>query len=83
MQHGLSAGNERSVDAGVERGEPASVFHGKRQQDVVGQMLGPGQLGVEPLLAFPAAVLLMTFLSFFIGTFLQLMWEDLPITEPL
>jgi len=25
----------------------------------------------------------MTFLSFFIGTFLQLMWEDLPITEPL
>jgi hypothetical protein len=25
----------------------------------------------------------MTFLSFFIGTFLQLMWEDIPITEPL
>jgi hypothetical protein len=25
----------------------------------------------------------MMFLSFFIGTFLQLLWEDLPITEPL
>jgi hypothetical protein len=25
----------------------------------------------------------MTFMSFFIGTFLQLMWEDIPITEPL
>ena len=39
--------------------------------------------GVEPFYAFPSAVLLMTFLSFFIGTFLQLLWEDLPITEPL
>jgi hypothetical protein len=28
-------------------------------------------------------VLLMTFLAFFIGTFLQLLWEDLPITEPM
>jgi hypothetical protein len=26
---------------------------------------------------------MMTFLSFFIGTFLQLMWEDIPITQPL
>jgi hypothetical protein len=43
----------------------------------------PRIMGVEPLLAFPTAVFLMTFLSFFIGTFLQLMWEDLPITEPL
>jgi hypothetical protein len=25
----------------------------------------------------------MSFLAFFIGTFLQLLWEDLPITEPL
>ena len=33
--------------------------------------------------AFPTAVLLMSFLAFFIGTFLQLLWEDLPITEPL
>ena len=32
---------------------------------------------------YPTAVLLMTFFSFFIGTFLQLLWEDLPITEPL
>lgn len=43
----------------------------------------PRLLGVEPLMAFPTAVLLMTFLSFFIGTFLQLMWEEIPITEPL
>ena len=34
-------------------------------------------------LRFPSALLLMTFLSFFIGIFLQLMWEELPITEPL
>ena len=27
--------------------------------------------------------MMMTFLSFFIGIFLQLMWEELPITEPL
>ena len=43
----------------------------------------PRIMGVEPVLAFPTAILLMTFLSFFIGTFLQLLWEDLPITEPL
>ncbi len=43
----------------------------------------PRVLGIEPLAAFPTAVLLMSFLSFFIGTFLQLLWEDLPITEPL
>lgn len=43
----------------------------------------PRIIGVEPIAVFPAAVLLMTFLSFFIGVFLQLMWEDLPITEPL
>jgi hypothetical protein len=43
----------------------------------------PRVLGFEPLYFFPSAVLMMTFLSFFIGTFLQLMWEDLPITEPL
>jgi hypothetical protein len=35
------------------------------------------------MMAFPSAVLVMTFLSFFIGVFLQLMWEELPITEPL
>jgi len=43
----------------------------------------PPILGVAPFHVFPAAVLLMTFMSFFIGTFLQLMWEDIPITEPL
>ena len=39
--------------------------------------------GIDPFFAFPSADFLMTFLSFFIGTFLQLMWEELPITEPL
>jgi hypothetical protein len=43
----------------------------------------PRVVGIEPLLAFPTAVLLMSFLAFFIGTFLQLLWEELPITEPL
>jgi hypothetical protein len=43
----------------------------------------PPIMGFEPLVAFPTAVLLMSFLSFFIGTFLQLLWEDIPITEPL
>lgn len=43
----------------------------------------PRVMGIEPFLAFPTAVFLMTFLSIFIGTFLQLLWEDLPITEPL
>lgn len=43
----------------------------------------PRIMGIEPIYAFPTAVLLMTFLSLFIGTFLQLLWEDLPITEPL
>jgi hypothetical protein len=48
---------------------------------MVGQL--PYVVGVGPLYAFPSALLLMTFLSFFIGIFLQLMWEELPITEPL
>ncbi len=43
----------------------------------------PRVVGVEPICVFPTVVLLMTFLSIFIGTFLQLLWEDLPITEPL
>ncbi|HEX5066778.1 MAG TPA: hypothetical protein VFY49_11740 [Myxococcota bacterium] len=47
----------------------------------VGQL--PVVLGIEPLLVFPSAVFVMAFMSFFIGTFLQLLWEDLPITEPL
>lgn len=48
---------------------------------VLGQL--PRIVGLEPFLLFPSAVVLMTFLSFFIGIFLQLMWEELPITEPL
>ena len=47
----------------------------------VGQL--PKVVGVEPFYVFPAAVFMMAFLSFFIGTFLQLLWEDIPITEPL
>lgn len=47
----------------------------------IGQL--PSVLGIDPFYTFPSAVFMMTFMSFFIGTFLQLMWEDLPITEPL
>jgi hypothetical protein len=47
----------------------------------VGQL--PAVVGIEPFYAFPSAIFVMTFMSFFIGTFLQLMWEDIPITEPL
>jgi hypothetical protein len=43
----------------------------------------PHVVGAAPFYLFPSALLLMTFLSFFIGVFLQLMWEELPITEPL
>ena len=43
----------------------------------------PKIIGFEPFYTFPTAIFMMTFLSFFIGTFLQLMWEDIPITEPL
>ncbi len=48
---------------------------------VLGEL--PRCLGIGPFYAFPTAVFLMSFLAFFIGTFLQLLWEDLPITEPL
>ncbi len=50
-------------------------------EPVLGQL--PRVIGAEPFLLFPSAVVMMTFLSFFIGIFLQLMWEELPITEPL
>ena len=43
----------------------------------------PRVVGLEPFYTFPSAIFIMTFLSFFIGTFLQLMWEDIPITQPL
>jgi hypothetical protein len=51
----------------------------------VGPFMGelPVALGISPFYAFPSAVFVMMFMSFFIGTFLQLMWEELPITEPL
>jgi hypothetical protein len=47
----------------------------------IGQL--PVVLGIDPFYAFPSAIFMMAFMSFFIGTFLQLMWEDIPITEPL
>lgn len=50
-------------------------------EPMLGQL--PPVLGIEPLYLFPSALLIMTPLSFFIGIFLQLMWEELPITEPL
>jgi hypothetical protein len=50
-------------------------------QPFVGEL--PRIIGIPPFSAFPSAVLLMSFLAFFIGIFLQLLWEDLPITEPL
>jgi hypothetical protein len=50
-------------------------------EPIVGQL--PRVMGMDPFYVFPSAVVLMTFLSFFIGIFLQLMWEELPITEPL
>ncbi len=43
----------------------------------------PRIMGIDPFFVYPTAVLLMTFFSLFVGTFLQLLWEDLPITEPL
>ena len=50
-------------------------------QPALGEL--PRILGVEPFPAFPTALLLMSVLAFFIGTFLQLLWEELPITEPM
>lgn len=50
-------------------------------QPMIGQL--PHIVGWAPIYVFPSALLLMTFLSFFIGIFLQLMWEELPVTEPL
>ena len=60
--------------------EPLEALQGTLSP-VIGQL--PRIIGVEPIYAFPSALLMMTFLSFFIGVFLQLMWEELPITEPL
>jgi len=64
-------------------GGAAADLHALSQSipDFIGQL--PRVVGFEPFYTFPAAVFVMTFLSFFIGTFLQLLWEDIPITQPL
>ncbi len=64
-------------------GEAVASVEGLREAlpAFVGEL--PRVLGIEPFYTFPSAIFIMTFLSFFIGTFLQLMWEELPITEPL
>lgn len=48
---------------------------------VIGQL--PHIVGIEGVYACPSALLLMSFLSFLIGIFLHLMWEELQISEPL
>lgn len=64
-------------------GEPGATIAALR--DTLPPFLGelPRIVGVEPFVVFPPAVLVMPFLSFFIGTFLQLLWEEIPITDPL
>jgi hypothetical protein len=63
----------------VERNWPAEIVSGDL---LAGQL--PRVVGLfEVFSLFPSAVMIMTPLSFFIGVFLQLMWEELPITEPL
>jgi len=72
----LMAGRNWGPHAGM-----ASLASLRTMDPWVGEL--PRIMGFEPFLAFPTAVLLMSFLAFFIGTFLQLLWEELPITEPL
>lgn len=62
-----------------------SVLSIAELRDVTPTFIGelPRIMGIEPFYVYPTAVLLMTFFSLFVGTFLQLLWEDLPITEPL
>ena len=69
--------------AGRNWGEPgmSTLAALRTQEPWLGEL--PRIMGVEPFIAFPTTVFLMTFMSFFIGTFLQLLWEELPITEPL
>jgi hypothetical protein len=62
-------------------GEPTLAALSGHLEPVFGLL--PRVVGVEPFPAFPTAVFLMSFLAFFIGTFLQLLWEELPITEPM
>jgi len=65
-----------------ELGQPGSLVDSRA---ALAPFLGelPRVMGVEPFWVFPSAVLLTTVMAFFIGTFLQLLWEDLAITEPL
>jgi hypothetical protein len=64
-----------------EAGElPVEVLRGTLEP-LVGEL--PRIVGFGPFYSFPSVILMVTFLSFFIGIFLQLMWEELPITEPL
>ncbi len=72
----LMAGRNWGPDAGM-----ASLESLRAMDPWVGEL--PRIMGVEPFIAFPTTVLLMSVMSFFIGTFLQLLWEELPITEPL
>jgi len=66
----------------VPEGEAVSMAElGALLPTFVGQL--PRVVGIEHVYAFPAAIFVMAFLAFFIGTFLQLLWEDIPITEPL
>lgn len=71
--------------AGRDWGPEGSHHSLEALRSIVPPFVGelPRILGVSPFPAFPTAVLLMSFLAFFIGTFLQLLWEDIPITEPL
>ena len=37
--------NERGVNAGVEGGETAPVFHGESEEVEVGELIGGGKIG--------------------------------------
>ena len=68
-----------SIETNADTGQNVLQFRQTREPPCELPMI----LGVAPLVAFPTAIVLMSFLAFFIGTFLQLLWEDIPITEPL
>jgi hypothetical protein len=78
---GFMAERNWSDGVGIQGGHPGIDVVRAATPALAGEL--PRIMGFEPLLAFPSAILLMTFLAFFIGTFLQLMWEDIPLTEPL
>ena len=74
-------GNRRRFEEERRQIEPSVEQLRTHLEPLIGEL--PRIIGADPVYAFPSALLLMTFLSFFIGVFLQLMWEELPITEPL